>query len=134
MARIRSRFSWFRSRYDFELAEGKSYHFWLEKIWKGVFVCQGTEETFQLYRHKGLNFSIFQNGQQIAAFSKNRVKIGKGDCYEILMNDDANMLVVICMVLIIDAAEFENDNASVTYDVGEIGPEDRPFDKSWSPS
>jgi uncharacterized protein YxjI len=134
MARIIGRFSFFRSKYDLELTDGRTYHFWKEKIWKGVFLCEGSNESFTLYEHKGLNYSIFQNNSQIAAFNKNRVKIGNGDRYEIRMNDDANLIVVICLALVVDASENEGDSASVTYDFGNIGPEDRPFDRSWEPS
>jgi uncharacterized protein YxjI len=134
LARIIGRFSLFRCRYDFELADGRVYHFWREKIWKGVYRCECRDESFTLYEHRGLNYSIFQNNSQIAAFTKNRVKIGNGDRYEILMNDDANLVVVICLALIVDASENEGHSASVTIDIGNIGPEDRPFDKSWVPS
>jgi uncharacterized protein YxjI len=134
LARIIGRLSLFRSRYDFELADGRTYHFWRKKFWKGVFLCESSDDSFTLYEHKGLNYSIFQNNSQVAAFSKNRVKIGDGDRYEILMNDDANLVVVICLALIVDASENEGDTASVTYDFGNIGPEDRPFDRSWEPS
>jgi len=134
LARINSRFSFFRCRYDFELSEGKIYLFWREKFWKGVFVCESADETFRLYEHKGLNYSVFQNNRQIAAFNKNRIKIGKGDRYEIRMNDDANLIIVICLALTVDASENEDDAATVTFDFGNIGPEDRPCDKSWEPS
>jgi len=134
LARIISRFSLFRCRYDFELSSGKTYHFRREKFWKGVYVCESSEESFRLYEHKGLNYSIFHNDSQIAAFSKNRLKIGNGDRYEISMNSDANLVIIICLVLIVDVAENENDPATVTYDFGNIGPEDRPFDSSWEPS
>jgi uncharacterized protein YxjI len=73
LARIRSRLSLFRCRYDFEFLEGKTYRFRREKFWKGVFLCESSQESFTLYEHKGLNYSIFQNGCQIAAFSKNRL-------------------------------------------------------------
>src|SRR6266481_6192440 len=63
-----------------------------------------------------------------------REKFGNGDQYEILMNEDANLLVVVCLALIVDASENEGDTSSVTYDFGNIGPEARPFDKSWEPS
>ena len=134
LARIRSRFSLFRMKYDFELSDGKVYRFWCEKLWKCVFVCENNEERFRLYEHRGLNYSIFQNDFQIAAFTKNRVKIGQGDRYDIRMNEDGNVIIVICLALTVDAAENENDRATVTFDFGNIGPEDRPFDESWEPS
>lgn len=129
-ARIRSRFSLFRCKYEFALAEGAVYRFRKKKIWTGVYVCEGPNECFRLYEHKGLNWSVFQNDAQIAAFSKNKVKIGKGDRYEIRMNEDANLAVMICLVLAIDASENEGNNTSVTYDFGQLGPEARPFDES----
>jgi len=103
-------------------------------MWKGVFPCECRDESFTLYEHKGLNYSIFQNNSQIAAFTKNRVKIGNGDRYEIRLNADADLVVVICLALIVDASENQDDTASVTFDFGNIGPEDRPFDRSWEPS
>jgi hypothetical protein len=84
-------------------------------------------------RHKGLNFSIFRNDVQMAAFTKNKIKPGAGDGCEIRRNDDANLIVVICMTLDVDFAEFNDDSASVTYDPGNTGPEERRFD-AWEPS
>jgi uncharacterized protein YxjI len=133
LATIRGHFS-FRTKYDFELSDGKVYHFWCEKLWRGVFTCESAGESFRLYQHKGLNFSIFQNDSQIAAFTKNKVTIGAGDRYAIRINDDGNLIVVICMVLALDCAEHEDDSATVSYDLGNVGPEARPFDASWEPS
>jgi len=134
VATIRGHFLSFRSKYDFNLTEGKVYHFECKKMWKGVYLCEGGEESFRLYKHKGLNYSIFRNDEQIAAFNKNRIQVGGGDRYEVRMNDNANLLVVICMVLAIDSAVNDNDTATVTVDFGNVGPEERPFDRSWEPS
>jgi uncharacterized protein YxjI len=122
-ARIRGHFFLFRPRYEFELTGGTTYQFWCEKFWKNVFVCKGDQEIYRLYQHKGLNLSIFQADRQIAAFTKNRLKIGKGDRYEIRMNGDADAVIVICLALTIDASENEKDDTTVTYDFGSIGPE-----------
>jgi uncharacterized protein YxjI len=78
VARIESHFFLFRPRYDFHLPNGKSYRFRCEKLWKRTFVCEGESETFRLYEHKGLKYSVFRNNIQIAAFTKNRLKIGRG--------------------------------------------------------
>ena len=134
LATIRGHF-YFRPKYDINLADGKVYHFWCEKFWKGVFVCENSEESFRLYQHKRLNYSIFQNGSQIAAFSKNRVKIGRIDHYEIRMNDGANPVVIVSMALVMDCGELEDESGgALTIDLGSLGPEERPFDPSWEPS
>ncbi len=134
LATIKGHF-FFRPKYDIKLVDDKMYHFWCAKFWKGVFVCENGEESFRLYQHKRLNYSIFQNDSQIAAFSKNRVKFGGTDRYEIRMNDDANLVVIICMALVIDCGELEDETAgAMTVDLGSLGPEERPFDPSWEPS
>jgi len=86
LARINGRFfSVLRSLHDFQLADGRLYHFRCEKFWRGVFVCEREGECYRLYQHKGLRFSIFLGEQQIAAFTKNRVVVGKGHQYDIRM-------------------------------------------------
>lgn len=134
VATIRSRFSFFRSKYHYELVDGTSYQFRAEKLLPVVYVCEGPNECYRLYDHKGLNYSIFQGDAQIAAFSKNRITIANGNTYDVRVNDDANLLVVICMVLTINASEEGGNNTTARYDFGQIGPEARPFDKSWEPS
>jgi len=134
LVRIRGRFSLFRARHDFLFSDGRHYRFWCEKFWKGVFACESNEEKFRLFVHKGLNFSIFQDDHQIAAFTKNRFVIGKGNQYDVRINGDANAPVVICMVLALNTSDNDDSTATVTYDFGNFGPEDKPFDRSWEPS
>jgi hypothetical protein len=134
VAGMQSRFSFFRSKYDFQLSDGRLYHFQCENLWKNVYVCEREAECYQLYQHKGLKFSIFRNQTQIAAFTKNRIVIGNGNRYEIRMNSDADVVLVICMVLVQNTADNDHNRATITFDVGNIGPEDRPFDKFWEPT
>ena len=134
VARISGRWSLFRARYDFALSNGNTYRFWREKLWKGVFACENNDEKFRMYTHKGLNYSIFQNDHQIAAFRKNRLVIGKGNEYDLRINADANLLAVICMVLTLNTQEDDNHRETVTIDFGKIGLEEKPFDESWQPN
>lgn len=134
VARISGRWSFFRARYDFVLADGNKYRFWREKIWKDVFACENNQEKFRMYTHKALNYSIFQNDIQIAAFRRNRVVVGHGNEYGLRINADANLLVIVCMVLALNTAEDSDNDTSVTINLGNIGPEGRPFDSSWEPS
>lgn len=136
VATIRGHF-FFRPKYNIKLADGKTHRFWCEKVWKGVFACENGNDVLRLYQHKGLNYSVFQNSMQIAAFSRNRVKYGRTDRYEIRMNDDADLVLIMCMALIIDCGEIDDDGATagmVTIDIGSLGPEERPFDSRWQPS
>lgn len=133
LARLNSRFS-LRMKYDFAFSDGKTYQFWCEKMWKGVFACEGGEEKYRLYQHKGLNYSIFQDDRQIAAFASNRVIVGKGKQYSIRASNGVNIPVIISMVLAMNTAENDHDRSTVTYDFGNFGPQERPFDESWRPS
>ena len=80
---------------------------------------------------KRLNYSIFQNDLQIAAFRNNRLVIGKGNEYDLRINADANLLAVICMVLTLNTEEDDDHRETVTIDFGKIGPEEKRFDESW---
>jgi uncharacterized protein YxjI len=133
LAQIEGHFSPLRSKHDFELSDGRTYEFHCEELWKRVFICVGNQETYHLYEHKGLNYSIFKGDQQVAAFTKNRVVLGKGNHYDIRMNADGDLILVLCMVLTINTAEHDDDDSSVTIDFGNIGPEGRAFDETWEP-
>lgn len=134
LAKIQGRFSPLRMKYDFELADGTTYRFWCEKLWKSVFRCEGNHVCFHMYEHKGLRYSIFEGDSQIAAFTKNRITIGKGHKYDIQMNADANLLVIISMILALNTAEDDSgSHTTVEVDLGNIGPQERAFDESWRP-
>ena len=134
VATLKSKFSPFKPHYVFEFADGREYDYWCEKIWKGVYICTGNGEAeFELYTHKGLRWSIFQNGNQIAGFTKNRLTFGQGNKYEIRLNSNANAIVIVCMVLALNTSESGDDNATVTYDFGQ-SMEEQPYDESWQPS
>lgn len=134
VATVQGSFSPLRSKHDFTLADGRTYHFECAQIWKRVFICAGAGESYTIYEHKGLRCSIFRDERQVAAFSKNRFVLGKGNEYEIRMDADADALLIACMVLSISLAEDNGDDRSTaTIDLGNLGPEARPFDESWEP-
>ena len=134
LARIRGRLSFFREKYDFTLSDGRVFRFWCEKRWKRVFECESDKERYCLYGHKGLRYSVFRDDRQIAAFTKNRIVIGKGNRYEILLDDDADVVLIACMALAICTSEDDDNDATANIDVGSIGPEEKPFDEGWQPS
>ncbi|MGH7971994.1 MAG: hypothetical protein ACREIC_25055, partial [Limisphaerales bacterium] len=99
LVEIDGEFSPVRSRHEFRFADGRAYRFECQKLWKRVFTCAGNGQTYLFYEHRGLRFSIFQDEQQIAAIVKNRVVWGNGNRYDIRLDSDADLLVVLCMVL-----------------------------------
>lgn len=134
IARIAGGLAFFRTSYHLDLLDGRSYELYSEKIWKRVFVCENRKESYTIYGHKGFDYSVFQADVQVAAFTRNSVKIGAGDQYDVQLNDDVEKFLIICMVLTMDDAENDDTNSTMTYDFGQVGPEERPFDRRWQPS
>lgn len=62
-------------------------------------MCEREGDLYRLYMHKGRRFSVFHGEEQIAAFTKNKIVIGKGNEYDIRMNADADRVIVVCLVL-----------------------------------
>ena len=132
-ARIKSHFFIFRPKYTLVIGE-EVYAFTCEKYWRGVYLCTNGALDYRLYHHKKRDYSIFLGGRQIAAFSKSMVSIGSGDTYHIRVDEDADLLVVICLALTVDTSTSEDKDTTITFDLGNFGPEDRPFDKAWKPN
>jgi hypothetical protein len=136
VATLEGQFSPIRHRWNFHFDDGRNYSYSCEKVWKGTYVCEGgASESYHLYQHHELLFSIFRNDSQIAAFTKNRVVIGSGNRYDIRMNGDADVSVVVSMILALNTSDGDDKNQNtVTFDLGNVGPEDRKFDESWEPT
>lgn len=49
------------------------------------------------------------------------------------MSSDADLIVILCLVLTINSAEGDDNDATVTIDSGNIGPQERAFDETWEP-
>ena len=104
-------------------------------MWKGVDICEGEGGPYRLYRHKGVRYSIFQGDRQIAAFSRNKLIIGNGRNFDLRVDPDANLPLIISMVLCLNTEDDDDqENSTITYDFGSLGPEERKFDESWRPS
>lgn len=135
IATLQGRFSFFRSRFDFQFADGRSYRFECQKRWKQVYDCAGGRESYQLMRHRGLRASVYRDDRQIAAIVKNRLVVGNGNRYDIQMNHDADPVVIAAMVLAVNTAERDDENKrAVTFDLGNIASQERPWDDSWRPT
>jgi uncharacterized protein YxjI len=133
VAHIEGEFSPLHGRHEFIFHDGRRYQFACEKLWKQVYKCEGNGETYWLYQHKGLKLSIFKDDRQIAAIEKNRIVFGSGNQYQIQVDADANTLLIVCMVITLNSLDDNDDHDTVTFDLGSIGPEERPYDPAWQP-
>jgi uncharacterized protein YxjI len=135
VATIQGHFSLVYAHYDFAFADGRSYDFRCEKVFKGVYVCERQDEVFHLYLHKDYRFSLFQGEKQIAAMTRDKLVIGDGHEYAIRMNADADVALLSCMVIAMSSSHHNALSGSKdTLDLSHIGFEDRRFDEYWAPS
>jgi uncharacterized protein YxjI len=132
VAKIEGEISPLRHKHDFHFSDGRECSFGCEKLWTRVYACVGSGETYKLYEHRGLNYSIFKEDRQIAAFSKNRVVFAKGNQYDVRLDHDADLILILCMVLTINSSENDDEDSTVTIDLGNL-TQDHPFDESWEP-
>jgi len=132
-ARIVGYFTFFLPKYDF-IIDGIAFKFRTVKFWKGVFTCDGNGRQYKLLRHRDRNYSIFEGELQVGAFYKPAIKIGNGDVYTIEADDGQDVLILLCLALTVDSSENEdNDGSTATIDLGNFGPEERPFNNKWRP-
>lgn len=133
LAQIRGGISPIRHRHDFLLADGRLFHFRCEKFWRRVFTCAQDLDAYTLYEHKGLRYSIFHHERQVAAFAKNRITLFKGNTYEIRIDHDADLVLLLCLILTVNSSEQNGrEGSALTINIGNL-LEDRPFDSSWEP-
>jgi uncharacterized protein YxjI len=131
---VKGGFALFSQKFDFVFTDGRSYHYKTESRIKPVYVIEGNGETYRLYRHRGVTFSVFKGDTQIATITKNRIVIGSGNEYQVKISSDADPLIVTCIVLAFSSAKEDDKKGALSVDVGYMGLEAKPFDSSWQPS
>jgi hypothetical protein len=125
--------SLFRTKFSIQVS-GHAYEYHCEKLWKGVDICEGPSGPFHLYQHKKRRYSIFQGETQVAAFSRDLVVIGNGKEYDLRLNPDVDLNLILSMVLCLNTEnDDDKEDSTMTFDFGHVGPEDRQFDESWRP-
>jgi uncharacterized protein YxjI len=131
---LKGGFALFSQKYDFIFADGRTLHYKTEQRLKPVYKAEGNGETYRLYRHRGVKFSVFNGDKQIAAITKNRLTIGSGNEYQVQINSDADPLIVAALILAFNSSKEDDKKGAVSVDVGYMGMEEKHFDTSWQPS
>jgi len=133
IAKLQGQFSVLRNRYEFDFTDGKAWHFECVDRLRNVYECRCDEDVLTLYEHRGLNRSIFKGDRQIAAYAKNRVSFGSGNRYDVQMDSDADLMLIVSMVLALSVAEDNDKESTVNFDVGNFGPQGKECDEAWVP-
>jgi len=131
---LKGGFALFSQKYDFVFADGRTYHYKTEQRLKPVYLAEGNGEQYRLYRHRGVNFSVYKGDTQVAAITKNRLTIGSGNEYQVKISSDADPLVVTAMVLAFNSSKEDDKKGAINVDIGYMGMEAKPWDSNWQPS
>jgi uncharacterized protein YxjI len=134
--RIEKRTRWFKSIYTIYLTNGESAEVKKTGGLKINYECVYRNQSYYLYGHKGLKTSIFLNQSQIGYIEKAKKAYSGRKNYEVVMNSGINTLLICGFALIINDDDFSgtDDANSISYDLGNFGPEEFPFNENWKPS
>jgi hypothetical protein len=106
-----------------------------KSVWKNHFQCQYGSENFDIYGHKGRKFSVYKNDRQVAWWDKQAVSWFEGDNYKLIADVDSDYELIMAFCLIIDNhLSNSNEGNTVTFDLGNIGPQAKAFDSTWLPN
>lgn len=126
-------FYFFTPDYKIELPNGNRIKFQTLSHWRTHFKCVLENDIYEVYRHRKRKISIYKNGLQIGASEKNTVTIFAGDNYELILDRDTEVELVISFLLILDNMTSKNRGNIITLAFGLIFKEFKKFDANWKP-
>jgi uncharacterized protein YxjI len=133
MAKLQGKFAVLGDKYEFDMADGRKGQFQCTDRIRSVFECRCGSDVLTLYEHRGMNRSIFNGDRQVAAYTKTRFAIGMGHRYDIRMDADADLVLIVCMVLALSVSDDNMEEGVVSLDIGKIGLQAREYDAGWVP-
>ena len=134
LVRIVRQFSMFKPRYTITLADGTVYLLANQSFLKGTYICEGGGEPYFIYAHRGRTFSIFKGKRQVASFTHQAVTVMGANQIDIRADDNCEVELILSMVLCVEAPQDQNNQQGISFDLGKIGPEERPIDPNWQPN
>jgi hypothetical protein len=100
---------------------------------KSFFECLFLGKTFKIIKHKGHLTSIYEDDQQIAYYERSKVTSFGNQKISLICNSDINEELIYLFILALELTTQEQ-NEVVTFDLGNIGKEYKPFDVNWKPT
>ncbi len=131
---IQQQWSWLKSSYTLTFEGGSVTQITTQSIWLRHYQCYVGGSAYDVYGHAGRRFSIYKDGSQIAAWSKQAAALVNGDNYRLLADDNADFDLLIGFCLIIDRQQSNfKGGRGLQLNVGGLGSEAKEFDLSWQP-
>ncbi len=126
-------FYFFIPDYEIELPDARRIKFKTMSAWRTHFQCILGNDIYEIYSHKKRKMSIYKNDVQIGLCIKDAVTILVGDNYNLTLDCDANIELLISFILILDNMNSRNRGNIFTIDSGIIFKEFRKFNSDWKP-
>ncbi len=103
-----------------------------KNIFKPCFTCNDNLNNYELIPHKGLKTSIFKNGKQIGYYEHKKIEYMGKNVIFLIIDKEFEQDIIFSFILAIEG-DFKNDYSTVSFDIGNFGPEIKPFDNNWRP-
>lgn len=118
----------------FAITDRHGNHAVLEMIsyWRTHYRCHYDHKVYDIYAHRGLRCSIFENDKQIAWYDKQKFSWNDEDNYFMLANNNVNHELLIAFCLAYDSYHYPSKGYDRSrFTLGNIFFEKRKFDKLW---
>lgn len=126
-------FYFFTPDYKIELPNGNRFKFKTMSIWRTHFKCIIENDVYELFSHKKGNLSIYKNDIQIGLCHKEALSFLAGDNYNLLLDFDADVEIIISFILILDNMNSRNGGNLISIDSEIIFKEYRKLNSNWKP-
>ena len=126
-------FYFFTPDYKIELSNGNRIKFKTMSVWRTHFQCILENDLYEVYLHRKRKISIHKNGVQIGLCEKEAITILAGDNYNLILDSDAEIELLVSFMLILDNMNSRNRGAIFAYDFGIIFKEFKKFNPQWKP-
>src|SRR5258705_2267715 len=132
---IKKKWTWFKASYDITSWDYNLFEFRTKNIWKRHYYCQAGKDLYEIYGHRGRKYSVYKNDTQVAWWDQQTVTWFEGDNYKMIAEKGPDFELLISFCLVMDNHSSNSNNGNLfTINLGNVGPQARPFDPGWQPA
>ena len=127
-------FNFFNPSYNIKIGSHEWIPLKCSSSLKDSYTCTTGQDNYNVIEHKRRKTSIFKNKSQIAYFQKKRISVLGYDKYNVVLDKNANTLLIIGIIISIDMRHdkiYEHDSG-IIFNIGKLS-ENTSFDENWTP-
>lgn len=104
----------------------------MKKLAGGSLTVQVKNDHYEIVINKGTHISFFKNGKQIALLSDKSVEFLGQETMRLRTDFDIDQKILFTLITAWKF-DFQKDHSTVSWDIGNINPWSKEYDKSWRP-